>query len=408
METVAPPSQARRGPLDGLRVIDLTSVVMGPWATHILADYGADVIKVEAPAGDIMRRAGTGRHAEMGPLFLHANRGKRSIVLDLKTAAGREALLALVASADVFVHNVRRGAMAKLALAYEDIAAVNPRAIYVSLVGFGGAGPYADLAAYDDLIQGASGLASLFAASEGTGAAPRVVPALLADRIGGISAAHAILAAVVERTRTGRGCDVEVPMFETLVELVLADHFGGETFVPPIGPAGYERALADRGPQRSADGYVCVLLYNDAHWERFFSLVDASDRYRNDPALSDRATRARDYDGAYAIVAEYLARQTTAYWLRELVAADIPVLPYHTLDDLAGDPHLVATKFITEIDHPSEGRIRSLGVPVRHGRQTRKAPSPAPRLGEHGGEILAEVGYIPSDSENVPNVSVNT
>ena len=368
---------------------------MGPWATHILADYGADVIKVEAPGGDIMRFAGTGRHADMGPLFLHANRGKRSIVLDLKCAAGRTALLDLIAGADVFVHNVRRAAMAKLALRFEDIAAVNPRAIYASLVGFASSGPYADRPAYDDLIQGASGLASLLTSPGSGGSPPRVVPALLADRIGGITAAHAILAAVIERTRTGRGSEVEIPMFETLVELVLADHFGGETFVPPVGPPGYARALADRGPQRSADGYVCVLLYNDAHWERFFALVGASERYRADPHLCDRELRARDYDAAYAIVAEYLALEPTAHWLRELVAADIPVLPYHTLDDLSSDPHLVATDFISEIDHPSEGRIRSLGVPVRHGTGAAWTPGPAPRLDEHGAAILAEAGYGP-------------
>ncbi|GAC1307960.1 MAG: CoA transferase [Vulcanimicrobiaceae bacterium] len=386
------------GPLSGLRVIDMTAVVMGPWATHILADFGADVVKVEVPGGDIMRAAGIGRHADMGPLFLHGNRSKRSIVLDVKRPEGREALLRLVATADVFVHNVRRAAMQKLRLRFDDIARVNERAIYVSLVGYGQTGPYADRPAYDDLIQGASGLASLFATVDGETGEPRLVPALLADRIGGISAVNAILAAVVDRARTQRGCAVEVPMFETMVELVLADHLGGDSFVPPTGPPGYARALTrERRPYRTADGYVCVLLYNELHWERFFALAGEIDAYRRDPRLSDRATRARNYDAAYGIVAELIARQTTAYWLRELEAADVPAMPYHDLATLRTDPHLAATQFVRDIDHPSEGRTRSLGVPVRNSAHAPADPRPAPRLGEHSRDILAEAGYTPAE-----------
>lgn len=386
--------RARSGPLAGLRVIDMTAVVMGPWATHILADFGADVVKVEPPGGDVMRSAGHGRHAEMGPLFLHGNRNKRSIVLDVKTPEGREAVLRLVETADVFIHNVRRSAIAKLGLRYDDIAARNARAIYASLVGYGGSGPYAERPAYDDLIQGASGLASLFPQSDDGASEPRLVPALLADRIGGIVAVNAILAAVVDRATSGVGSAVEIPMFESMVELVLADHFGGETFVPATGRVGYARVLApNRKPHRTSDGYVCVLLYNEIHWERFFALAGAMDRYRDDPKLSHRATRARWYDEAYAVVAQILATRSTAAWLRDLAAADIPAMPYHDLASLPLDPHLVATGFVGEVDHPSEGRIRSLGIPSTNSRHAPTEPRPAPRLGEHGAAILAEAGY---------------
>lgn len=391
---VTPIIARKRGPLAGLRVIDMSAVVMGPWATHILADFGADVVKIEAPGGDVMRSAGEGRHAEMGPLFLHGNRNKRSIVVDVKTPEGREIVLRLVASADVFIHNVRRTAMAKLGLRYEDIAIRNERAIYASLVGYGATGPYADRPAYDDLIQGASGLAALFPLSDGGASEPRLVPALLADRIGGIVAVNAILAAVVDRATTGCGAAVEIPMFESMAELVLADHFGGETFVPGVGPMGYARALApNRKPHRTSDGYVCVLLYNEIHWERFFAIADAMERYREDPKLSHRATRARHYDEAYGVVAEILATRSTATWLRDLAAADIPAMPYHDLASLPHDPHLVATGFVSEIDHPSEGRIRSIGVPATNSQYARAEPRPAPRLGEHGAAILTEAGF---------------
>jgi len=378
------------GPLAGIRVVDLSSVVMGPWATHVLAEYGADVILVEPPAGDIMRRAGAARHPGMGASFMHGARNKRSVVLDLKQDAARDALLALAATADVFVHNIRRAAMERLRLAYADVARANPRIVYASLVGFGRDGPYSARPTYDDLIQGASGLAATFAMA---GDEPRYVPMLVVDRTAGIAAAGAILAALVERGRTGAGQAVEIPLFETMVELVLADHLGGASFVPPEGAVGYARILAaNRRPYRTTDGYVCVLLYNEAHWERFFTLSGEGDTYAADPLLHDRAVRAARYDDAYGEVARVLATRSSANWLAVLAAADIPVMPLHDIASLENDPHLVATGFFAETTHPTEGRLQTLGTPVSFGAHAPPPRGPAPRLGEHSRELLREAG----------------
>jgi crotonobetainyl-CoA:carnitine CoA-transferase CaiB-like acyl-CoA transferase len=383
--------RARGGPLDGVRVLDLSSVVAGPWATHVLAGFGADVIKVEPPGGDIMRAAPPARHPGMGAEFLQMNGSKRSIVLDLKSAADRDALLALCAQADVLVHNVRPAAMRRLGLDYATVAAANPALVYVSIVGFDQDGPYAARPAYDDLVQGACGLASLFTATGD--AEPRYVPSLIVDRISGLSAVNAILAALVERGRSGLGQALEVPMFETMAELVLADHLGGHSFEPAAGPFGYARILTPyRRPYRTSDGYVCVLLYNDQHWERFFTVAGRVAEYAGDPLLSDGALRRDNYDRAYRIVAEILATRTSAEWLALLEEHDIPVMPLHDLAGLMDDPQLAATAFFTTTDHPTEGTIRTMRTPTRWSRSARPSDLPAPRLGEHTATVLREAG----------------
>jgi crotonobetainyl-CoA:carnitine CoA-transferase CaiB-like acyl-CoA transferase len=379
------------GPLAGTRVIDLTSVVMGPWATHVLADYGADVIKIEPPGGDIIRTAGPMRNPLMGPVFLNSSRGKRSVVLDLKQPQDRAALLKLCASADVFMHNVRRQAMARLDLGYEVVARANPAIVYVSLLGYDRQGPKADLPAYDDLMQGACGLASLFTASGDD--APQFVPALVADRYVGVTAVNAVLAALLERTRTGAGQAIDVPMFETMVELVLSDHLGGHTFEPPIGPFGYQRTLSPfRRPYRTSDGFVCVLLYNDAHWDTFFRITGNLERYASDAHLSDPEGRRRDFNRTYGAVAEILAMRTTADWLELLRANDIPVAEVNDLAALLREPQLTATGFIETHEHPSEGRIRSVRAPARFDGSRPERAAPAPQLGEHTAEVLREAG----------------
>jgi len=363
---------------------------MGPWAAHVMADYGADVIKVEAPDGDIMRRTVPQKHDGMGAVFLNINRGKRSITLDLKTAEGRSALLKLCAKADVFVHNVRPEAMRRLGLGYDDVRAANPKIIYASLMGFSQDGPYAKRAAYDDLIQGACGLASLFERSGGD--RPRYVPMLIVDRAVGMSAVNAILAALLYRERTGVGQAVDVPMFETMVELVLSDHLGGSTFVPAHGPMGYQRTLTEyRRPYRTSDGYVSVLLYNEDHWVRFFTVAGEAERYANDPHLSDISIRREHYDIAYRIVEDVIASRTSAEWLTLLAENDIPVMPLHDLESLLDDPHLTATGFFGEIDHPTEGRLRTLGIPTRWSVTQPGTPGPVPVLGQHTAEILSEL-----------------
>ena len=383
-------------PLAGIRVVDLSSVVMGPWATYILAGYGADVIKVEAPGGDVMRYAGPSRHPGMGSLFMFMNRGKRSIVLDLKRVEARDALLRVCERADVFITNVRPAAMRRLGLGYDDVAAVNARMVYVDLVGYGQDGPYAAKPAYDDLIQGISGLAATFR-RVGDGE-PRFVPALIADRITGMNAVHAMIAALFARERSGAGRHVEVPMFETMAELVLSDHMGGHLFDPPAGEFGYNRALApNRRPLRTLDGYVCILLYTEKHWERFFEIVGMQERYAGDPRLSDPGVRRREYDAAYGIVAEIVATRASAEWLAALGAADIPVVPLEDVADLLEDEHLRATGFFCEEVHPSEGALRSVRRPSRFNETPAFALRPAPRLGEHGEEVLREAGLDDDD-----------
>ena len=380
------------GPLSGFRVIDMTTVVMGPLATQILGDYGAEVIKVEPPEGDVMRRAGPARHPDMGPLYLALNRNKRSIVLDVKRPAGRATLLRLAVRADALVHNVRPASMERLGLGYAAVAAARPDIVYASLVGYGQAGPYARKPAYDDLIQGASGLAALLARTGG--GEPHYVPALIADRIVGVTAAHAVIAALLHRERTGEGQAIEVPMFETLAELVLGDHLGGRAFEPSAGPAGYGRLLAaNRRPYRTQDGYICALLYTDRQWQAFFTACGRAKRYDDDPKLNDAALRARHYDEAYAAVAEILATRSTGEWLALFEANDIPAMPLNDLDGLIDDPHLAAAGFFRMVEHPSEGRIRLMNPPARFSRTQPGIRAAPPRLGVDGADVLAETGF---------------
>jgi crotonobetainyl-CoA:carnitine CoA-transferase CaiB-like acyl-CoA transferase len=381
----------RGGPLEGVQVIDFSSVIAGPWASHILADHGADVVKIETQEGDVIRNAPPMRNPKMGPVFLQGNRSKRSVVLDLKTADGRAAALRLCAAADVVLTNVRPAAMRRLGLDYEAVRTVRGDIIYASIVGFDQRGPYAARPTYDDLIQGASGLASLFTVTGDD--EPRYVPAQLVDRISGISAATAIAMALFARERTGRGDAIEIPMFETAVELVLADHLGGDAYVPPVGPHGYQRLLtAQRRPYPTTDGYVCTLLVTDAHWERFFALAGRSDQFAADPRLCDATTRRSHYDHAYRCVAEAFATKSTAEWLALLEAADVPVLPLHDVASLLADPQIATTGFLGNEEHPTEGTIRTVRQPLRWASAPPATSTPAPNLGEHTESVLRAAG----------------
>ncbi|MFS2050207.1 CaiB/BaiF CoA transferase family protein [Variovorax sp. Varisp41] len=380
------------GPLEGVRIVDMTSVLMGPYATQILGDLGADVIKIEPPGGDTVRGIGPARHAGMGGIFLHANRSKRSVVLDLKQPAGREALLRLAAEADVLIYNVRPQAMARLGLGHAEVAAVNPRILYVGVYGYGQDGPYAAKPAYDDLIQGAVAIPTLGVRAGAP--VPRYVPSAMVDRIVGMSAANAVSAGLFHRERTGRGQAIDVPMFETMAQFVLGDHMGGQTFEPPLGPAGYARLLNEqRRPYATRDGHLCVLIYNDKQWKTFFGLIGRAQAMEDDPRFSSIGARTEHIGELYQLVGEAMRTRTSAEWTALLEAADIPVMPMHTLESLMDDPHLAAVGFFETVEHPSEGHMRSMAIPTRWSGSPPSVSRHAPRLGEHSAEVLAEAGY---------------
>ena len=380
------------GALSGLRVVDLTNTLMGPYATQLLADMGADVIKVEPPDGDAVRGIGPARHPGMGAIFLQANRGKRSIVLDLKQPDGLEALLRIASGCDLFVYNVRPQAMERLGLSYARLSALNARIVYAGLFGFGQDGPNAARPAYDDLIQGMAAIPSLCVASGS--AAPRYVPLAMADRVVGLYAVGAITAALWHRERTGEGQRVDIPMFETMAGFVLADHMGGRIFEPAEGPTGYGRLLSkDRRPYATRDGHVCTLIYNDRQWRRFFEAIGRPDIIATDPRFASITSRTRHIDEIYAMVAQILRERTTAECIAVLEGAEIPVAPLNSIDDLIDDRHLAATNFFVEVQHPSEGALRMPGIAAQFSHSPGSANRPAPLLGEQSREVLGEAGY---------------
>ncbi len=376
-----------QGALAGLRVIDMTGVVLGPYATQILGDYGADVIKIEPPGGDIMRHAGPMKHPGMGHIFINANRNKRSVVLDLRQPEQREQLLALCKTADVLTYNIRPASMARLGLSFETLHALNPRLVVCGAYGYSEGGPYSEWPAYDDLIQGAACIPWLMTQSGST--EPRYVPATFADRVTGLNMVHAVLAAVIARYRTGLGQHVEVPMFECLLQFVLGEHLGGETWQPAIAPMGHSRMLAaNRKPYQTQDGYICALMYNDAHWQSFLKLIGRPELFLSDPRFTTQGERIKHIDALYAFVGEHMRTRCSETWMKELAANDIPVMPMMKLDDLLTDPHLTATQAWVDVQHPHEGTLRQFRPPVRMSATPTGIWRPVPRLGEHTEEVL--------------------
>ncbi|HEX5081637.1 MAG TPA: CoA transferase [Blastocatellia bacterium] len=379
------------GPLTGVRVIDMTSIVMGPYATQILGDMGADVIKVESPEGDVFRHVTPFRNRGMSAAFLNLNRNKRSIALDLKREDERHVLLDLIAGADALVTTVRPQAMRKLGLDYESLREVAPRLIYCGAYGFSESGPYAGRPAFDDIIQAMCGMASLQGPQRGGDRdGPRYVNTIMADKTSGCVIAYAIAMALYERERSGRGQAIEVPMFETMVSFTLIEHLAGETFCPAQGGMGYGRVLSEhRRPYRTKDGYISLLPYTTEQWARFFEAAGMPEMAA-DPRVTDPALRSDKISELYGLLAEIVAERTTAEWVELLRAADLPMTPALSPEDLLNDEHLQALDFFQREEHPSEGEVRTIGIPVRFSRTPGDVRRLAPRLNEHREEILME------------------
>ncbi len=383
-------------PLTGLRIVDMSNVIMGPFATQILGDLGADVIKVEPHAGDTTRHVTPMRHELMGWTFMNNNRNKRSLVLDLKAPGGKEALQKVLEGADALVTNVRTAALGRLGLSYEALSQLNPRLIVMNLVGYGENGPYAGRPAYEDLIQGVTSVPSLLV--EAGSEKPHYVPMALNDRATGVSSMVSLLAAIIHRDRTGRGQQITVPMFETMAQWVLSDHMGGRTFEPPLGPSGYKRILTkERRPYATSDGMLCTIIYNDNHWRNFMALIGQTEMFETDPRFKTIGTRTDYSHELYAYISEAMLTRTTAEWVRALLDADIPVAPLHTLDSLIDDEHLEAVGYVPLVDHPTEGKIRQVSIPSQWSDSPPSIRRHAPRLGEHSVEVLKEAGL--SDAE---------
>ncbi len=373
--------------LKGVRIVDLSTIVLGPYATQLLGDFGADVIKVEAPAGDLFRTARPGRPGGDGAGFLNVNRNKRSIALDLAQDDDRATLLRLAATADVFVHNMRPRAIARLGFDYDAVRAVRPDIVYCAARGFG-AGLQGDEPAYDDIIQAASGLAWLNAGPDG---APRYVPSIVADKIAGLHLALAIAAGIASRARTGQGVFVETPMYEAMVSFLLPEHLGGATFDPPIGPMGYDRLTSpDRRPFRTADGFLTIMPYTLAHWQKYLRLT-GNDALADDPRVVEPEQRSRHVDMLYGIIAAQSPTRTNAAWIALLREADIPHTPVNRMEGLLDDPHLASAGMFGWLDHPREGRVRSLRSPFAVHDREELPDRPAPVLDADGAAIRADI-----------------
>lgn len=377
--------------LSGIRVLDLTTVVLGPYATQILADLGADVVKVEPPGGDVFRSVRPGHSEELGAGFLNTNRNKRSIAIDLSADSGRRAFEALARRADVVVHNMRPKSAQKLGVDFESLKAVNDRIIYCFASGFGHAGEKADEPAYDDTIQAASGLACLNANAEGE---PRFLPTIVADKVGGLHLAIAVLAALASADRGRKAICIEAPMFESLVSFLLLEQLAGRTFDPPLGGMGYDRLLSPhRKPFRTRDGFISIIPYTAQHWTRFLGLV-GREQLAADRRVLDPVERSRNIDMLYAIIGESTPERSTNEWIGLLRERDIPHARVNQLDELFEDLHLRQSGMFTKVDHPTEGSLISVRSPFALLGDAQVTPDRlAPTLGQDTREVLAEAGY---------------
>lgn len=380
-----------KAPLEGIRVVDMTSVVVGPLCTQMLADYGADVIKIEAPPGGDIARTIAGRAVTplMSGKFLHLNRNKRSLALDLKKPGGRQALRALLGTADVLVWNIRPPAMARLGLAYEDVKAINPRIIYVGMFGFGQDGRYRNKPAYDAIIQGSAGVAGLNHKAYGE---PRYLPIVMADRTVGLIATQMILLSLYHRSTTGEGASIQIPMFENMAKFVLEEHMYLNTFQPPLGGMGDPRLMDPNAiPIKTKDSWICISANTN---DQAFGVFEAIGRpeLKDDPRFSSVAARFENVAAYFAIRAQGMKTRTTAEWIEILDRLDVPAMPYHTLESLMDDPHLADAGFFQTLEHPTEGTVRNMRLPNKTSFASRTPVRGAPKLGQHSVEVLRDAG----------------
>lgn len=377
------------GPLHGITVLDLSSTFLGPYGTLQLVDLGADVVLIEPPAGEITRSLGAVAEEGLSSVFIAANRGKSSVVLDLKGEAGQQALRALVEQADVLVHNMRPSAAGRLGIDAPTLLALNPRLVHCTANGFGTKGPYASRPAYDDIIQAVSGLAALQGQHTGE---PTYVASTIVDKTIGLMLANAVLAALLHRARTGVGQAVEVPMFEGMVAFLLVEQLGGASFIPQNGPVGYSRtATRHRRPYATLDGHLGVVVYTPRQWERFLTHVGRA-HLLEDPRYATAAARSANIDDLYAIIVEELASRTTAEWLRVLDEIEVPAVLVNSLDDLLSDPHLEAVGMFTELAYPRGLTVRATRSPLEFSVSPTEAPRQAAELGRDTKRVLAAAG----------------
>jgi crotonobetainyl-CoA:carnitine CoA-transferase CaiB-like acyl-CoA transferase len=391
------PKKISRGPLDGVVIIDLSSVVVGPVCSLTLADHGAQVIKIEAPSGDLMRQlGGGGRNPGMTGKFINFNRNKKSVCIDLKSPTGKEVMLRLISQADIFITNIRPDALEKLGLDWVSLHESNPQLIYCQMLAFGRGGQYFNRPAYDTVIQSSAGVAATFEKSSGE---PRFVPLVMTDHITGLVSAQAIGFALYRRTRVGQGELIEIPMFETAAAFVLREHMGNMTFEPAIGPIGDARVLdKNNRPVKTMDGYISISPNTDAQAFAFFEVIGRPE-LKDDPRFSNVASRTKNSEAYYLLRSNSLANKTSAEWIVIFEKNDIPCMRYNSLEDLMIDPHLQEVGFISEAEHPSEGMIKQLGLTNQFSGGVRTEFLPAPRLGENTLEIMQEFGFTAEEIE---------
>lgn len=377
--------QSRQGPLAGVRVVDLTTMIFGPYATQIMADLGADIIKVEPPGGDATRFINPGLSQDLGGIFTNVNRGKRSVELDLARGDHRTALRELIAGADVFIHSMRGKAIAKLGFDYTAVKAIRPDIVYTNCYGYSRRGPDADKPAYDDTIQAECGISHVQSLMTGE---PAFAATIMADKVAGLHALYATLAALFHRARTGEGQEVEVGMFEAMSSFMLVEHAGGMLFDPPIGPAHYHRAVSpNRKPYATKDGHIAVLVYNDKHWSAFMAALQPE---WHSPEFDTLQKRARHIDRIYALLGETFAQRTTQEWLDFLEPLQIPCARVKSTDELFTDPHLAQIGFFERFE-TELGTIRYPGVPTWFSVTPGRVAGPTPRLGEHTQDIVGQL-----------------